>query len=179
MPEKVMAGPVESMNGVREAVCIHTSKIYDSCRDKDCIEDLRFYPKLEYVDVLNHALSVKGGKADLLYVYVDVEPVNFNRGFYTVDMRFFYSVKLQAYTSCPNPVTVEGLCVFDKRALLFGSEGTAKIFSSNFRGEEPDIQQLRRSNLPTAVVEAMAHNMTNIKISRSVQAGDFLSTMRK
>lgn len=76
---------------------------------KDCIEDLRFYPKLQYVDVINRALSVKGGSADLLYVYVDVEPVNFNRGFYTVDMRFFYAVTLQAYTSCPAPVTVEGL----------------------------------------------------------------------
>ena len=101
MPEKVMPGPVEGTGGIREAVCVHTRKIYDSCRDKDCIEDLRFYPKLQYVDVINHALSVKGGSADLLYVYVDVEPVNFNRGFYTVDMRFFYNVTLQAYTQLP------------------------------------------------------------------------------
>ena len=146
---------MEDACGVREAVCIHTRKIYDSCRDKDCIEDLRFYPKLQYVDVINRALSVKGGTADLLYVYVDVEPVNFNRGFYTVDMRFFYSVTLQAYTSCPAPVTVEGLCVFDKRAILFGSEGSAKIFSSKYRSGEPDIPMLRRSNLPEAVVEAV------------------------
>ena len=155
MPEKVVPGPVEDAAGVREAVCIHTRKIYDSCRDKDCIEDLRFYPKLQYVDVINRALSVKGGTADLLYVYVDVEPVNFNRGFYTVDMRFFYSVTLQAYTSCPAPVTVEGLCVFDKRAILFGSEGSAKIFSSKYRSGEPDIPMLRRSNLPEAVVDVI------------------------
>ena len=130
MPEKVMPGPVEDSCGIREAVCIHTRKIFDSCRDKDCIEDLRFYPKLQCVDIINRALSVKGGSAKLLYVYVDVEPVSFNRGFYTVDMRFFYHVTLQAYLSCPVPVTVEGLCVFDKRAILFGSEGNAKIFSS-------------------------------------------------
>ena len=67
MPEKVMPGPVEDASGIREAVCIHTRKIYDSCRDKDCIEDLRFYPKLQYVDVINRALSVKGGCAHLLY----------------------------------------------------------------------------------------------------------------
>ena len=155
MPEKVMPGPVEGTGGIREAVCVHTRKIYDSCRDKDCIEDLRFYPKLQYVDVINHALSVKGGSADLLYVYVDVEPVNFNRGFYTVDMRFFYNVTLQAYTSCPAPVTVEGLCVFDKRAILFGSEGSAKIFSSDTVLDDLDIPGCRRSNLPTAVVEAV------------------------
>ena len=107
MPEKVMPGPVEDSCGIREAVCIHTRKIFDSCRDKDCIEDLRFYPKLQCVDIINRALSVKGGSAKLLYVYVDVEPVSFNRGFYTVDMRFFYHVTLQAYLSCPVPVTVK------------------------------------------------------------------------
>ena len=101
MPEKIVPGPVEGPGGIREAVCIHTRKIYDSCRDKDCIEDLRFYPKAQYVDVINRALSVKGGSAKLLYVYVDVEPVSFNRGFYSVDMRFFYSVTLQP-SCCPN-----------------------------------------------------------------------------
>ena len=155
MPDKIMPGPVSDNSGVREAVCIHTRKIYDSCRDKDCAEDLRFYPKMQYVDVINRALSVKGGSAKLLYVYVDVEPVNFNRGFFTVDMRFFYDVKLQAYLSCPAPVTVEGLCVFDKRAILFGSEGNAKIFSSRVRSGEPDIQQMRQANSPIAVVEAV------------------------
>ena len=144
MPDKVMPGPISDCDGVREAVCIHTRKIYDSCRDKDCVEDLRFYPKMQYVDVINHALSVKGGTARLLYVYVDVEPVSFNRGFFTVDMRFFYAVNLQAYLSCPAPVTVEGLCVFDKRVILFGSEGNAKIFSSEMRTGEPDIQMMRR-----------------------------------
>ena len=157
MPDKVVPGPVEDSRGIREAVCIHTRKIYDSCRDKDCIEDLRFYPKLQYVDIVNRALSVKGGSARLLHVYVDVEPVTFNRGFYTVDMRFFYAVTLHAYLSGPMPVTVEGLCVFDKRAILFGSEGNAKIFSSELRVGEPDPQMMCRSNLPVAVVEITAH----------------------
>ena len=165
MNERVVPGPVQDSCGIREAVCIHTKKIYDSCRDKDCIEDLRFYPKLQYVDVINHALSVKGGSADLLYVYVDVEPVNFNRGFYTVDMRFFYNVTLQAYTSCPAPVTVEGLCVFDKRAILFGSEGNAKIFSSDTAFDELDIPGRMRTNLPIAVVEAVDPIVLDTKVT--------------
>ena len=155
MPDKVVPGPVDGCSGIREAVCIHTRKIFDACRDKDCLEDLRFYPKKQYVDVINRALSVKGGTAKLLYVYVDVEPVNFNRGFYSVDMRFFYSVTLQACLSSPVPVTVEGLCVFDKRAILFGSEGSAKIFSSRAHTGEPDPQMMEKSNLPVAVVEAV------------------------
>jgi len=155
MPDKVMPGPVEDLSGIREAVCIHTRKVMDSCRDKDCIEDLRFYPKKQCVDIINRALSVKGGSAQLLYVYVDVEPVSFNRGFYTVDMRFFYHVTLQAYLSSPAPVSVEGLCVFDKRVILYGGEGSAKIFSSRLSVGEPDMQELRRTNSPIGVVEAV------------------------
>ena len=155
MADKVMPGPVSDASGIREAVCIHTRKIYDSCRDKDCIEDLRFYPKMQYVDVINRALNIKGGSAKLLHVYVDVEPVSFNRGFFTVDLRFFYAVTLQVYLSSPVPVSVEGLCVFDKRVILFGSEGNAKIFSSQLSAGEPDFQALRRANAPVAVVEAV------------------------
>ena len=44
MADKVVPGPVEGSAAVREAVCIHTRKIFDSCRDKDCVEDLRVYP---------------------------------------------------------------------------------------------------------------------------------------
>ena len=155
MSERVLPGPIEDMRGVREAVCIHTRKIYDSCRDKDCIEDLRFYPQCRCADVINRAMSVKGGSAKLLHVYVDVEPVSFHRGFYTVDMRFFYHVTLQAYLSSPIPVTVEGLCVFDKRTILYGSEGAARIFSSQTRIDGPDIQMMQKNNLPIAVVEAV------------------------
>ena len=137
-------GPINNCCGdYREAVCVHTKKIYDSCRDKDCIEDLRFYPSVCGQEVLDRAVTIKGGKAELLYTYIDVEPVVFNRGFYTVDMRFFYRVTLNAYCSCPRPVEVEGLCVFDKRVILFGSEGNAKIFSSKVRVDGLDRPLLR------------------------------------
>ena len=44
MPENLMPGPVCDLSSVRESVCVHTRKIFDSCRDNDCVEDLRFYP---------------------------------------------------------------------------------------------------------------------------------------
>ena len=156
MPEKVVPGPVQDATCIREAVCIHTKKIYDSCKDKDCIEDLRFYPTVCGQEVLDRAASIKGGSAELLYTYIDVEPVVFNRGFFTVDMRFFYRVTLNAYCSSSRPVEVEGLCVFDKRIILFGSEGNAKIFSSKVRVDGMDRQLLEQSNMPIAVVEVTA-----------------------
>ena len=106
MPEN---GMVCDLSSVRESVCIHTRKIFDSCRDKDCVEDLRFYPTASAMELLSGCQMVRGGTAELLYVYTDVEPVTFNRGFYSIDMRFFYRVTLQVGTGTPRCAGAEGL----------------------------------------------------------------------
>ncbi len=153
MADKVVAGPVSGANGVREAVCINTKKIYSSCRDKDCIEDLRFYPTTSAQSVLSTAQGLRGGSAELLYTFVDVEPVNFNRGYYTVDMRFFYRIVLQALMNGSTRYTeIEGLATFDKRVVLFGSESGAKIYSSRPVANAPDMPLDLTANLPIAVV---------------------------
>jgi len=164
MPELLTPGPVDENTGIREAVCIHTKKIFDSCRDKDCIEDLRLYPTKASQAILDRAISVKAGRAELLCTYIDVEPVGFNRGFYTVDIRYFYRVTADAFVGANRPMPICGLAVFDKRAILFGSEGTAKIFSSETVIDGPDGQNLLRTNLPTAVVEAVDPIILNLKL---------------
>ena len=164
MPEKVVPGPVQDSACIREAVCIHTKKIFDSCRDKDCIEDLRFYPTQSSQCAIDRAISVKAGKAELLYVYIDVEPVGFNRGFFTVDVRYFYRVTADAFVGAARPVEISGLCVFDKRVILFGSEGNAKVFTSQTSLESLGEQELRCTNLPTAVVEAVDPIILGMKL---------------
>ena len=119
------------------------------------MEDLRFYPTTAAQEVLSTSQMIKGGTAELLYIYTDVEPVTFNRGFYSIDMRFFYRVTLQVCTGTPRCAEAEGLCVFDKRCILFGSEGNAKIFSSDTAFDELDVPNRMRTNLPIAVVEAV------------------------
>ncbi|MGM9661931.1 MAG: hypothetical protein ACI3WR_02430 [Oscillospiraceae bacterium] len=152
----VVPGPItEETEGVREAVCIHTRKVMDSCRDKDCLEDLRFYPTQASAEVLANALTLKGGCCELLRVYVNVEPVCYNRGYYTIDMRYFYRVTLQAYQSTSARGTeVEGLCVFDKRCVLFGSGGGSKVFTSHDGCCDPS-EGASGAAAPLAVVEAV------------------------
>ena len=164
MPELTAPGPVAENAGIREAVCIHTKKIYDSCRDKDCIEDLRLYPTKSSQSAIDRAISIKAGKAELLYAYIDVEPVGFNRGFYTVDVRYFYRITGDAFVGASRPVPICGLAVFDKRAILFGSEGTAKVFSSEAVFDGLDEQNLLKSNMPTAVVEAVDPIILSMKL---------------
>ena len=165
MPENLMPGPVCDLSSVRESVCVHTRKIFDSCRDKDCVEDLRFYPTAAAQEVLRTSQMIKGGTAELLYIYTDVEQVTFNRGFYSIDMRFFYRVTLQVCTGTPRYTEAEGLCVFDKRCILFGSEGSAKIFSSDTALDELDIPGRMRTDLPIAVVEAVDPIVLDTKVT--------------
>lgn len=155
MADKVTAGPISSANGVREAVCIHTEKIFSSCRDKDCIEDLLFYPTVSAQSVIDASQSIRGGRVELLYTGVNVEPVSFNRGFFTVDMRFFYRVILQAVNNGLRATEVEGLAVFDKRVMLFGGERRAKVFSSAQTELDALAPLGSTANLPTAIVEAV------------------------
>lgn len=158
MPEKVVPGPVCDERSIREAVCIHTKKIFDSCKDRDCVEDLRVYPTRCSQEIIDRAQSVKAKCAELMYAYIDVEPVTFNRGFYTVDVRFFYRVTADAFIGAARPVEICGLAVFDKRAVLFGSDGGAKVFSSQVGESGNEVQCLPRTGVPTAVVEVTAYN---------------------
>ncbi len=170
MPEKVQSGlsgpvgPVVEDHKFKEAVCIHTKKIYDACRDKDCLEDMRVFPTRRSQCIIDKAINVKCRRAELLWVYIDVESVPFNRGFYTVDVKYFYRIVADAFTGVGKPTEVTGLCTFDKRVILFGSEGNAKIFSSKTSLGTTDEQVMRAANLPTAVVEVVDPICLNVKL---------------
>lgn len=164
MPEKVVPGPICEERSIREAVCVHTKKIFDSCKDRDCVEDLRVYPTRCSQELIDRAQSVKAGCAELLYAYINVEPVTFNRGFYTVDVRYFYRITASAFVGAARPVEICGLAVFDKRAVLFGSEGSAKVFSSRPGGDGRMPSCLPETNTPTAVVEAVDPLILDMKL---------------
>lgn len=164
MPPTVTPGPVQESACVREAVCVHTKKIFDSCRDKDCIEDLRVYPTCSSLPILASALSVRPRSCELIYVGIDVQPITFNRGYYAIDARYFYKITGEACTPMNRSVEFCGFSVFNKRVILFGSEGNAKIFTSDSPFCGPIPQGPPESNLPTAVVEAVDPIILSMKL---------------
>ena len=131
MADRVVPGPVENSARIREAVCIRTRKIFDSCKDKDCIEDLRVYPTYSSQSYIENAFSVRPRCARLLYADVNVEALSFNRGYYTVDVTYYYQITGE---TSPGNNPISGLAVFDKRVMLFGSEGCVKSFESTDTG---------------------------------------------
>ena len=141
--------------GFKESVCIHTDKIYDSCRDKDCLENLRVYLTAEGQCLIDRAINVKCTKAEIIWVFSDIEAVPFQRGYYSVDLNYFIKVTLSVHTGLGRPTEIEGLTTFNKRVILFGSEGNAKVFESKYKEDAFDAQLWKKTNMPSAVVEVV------------------------
>ena len=133
---------------LQQAMSIHTRKITDACRDKDCIEDLRVYLTRESQTVLDTAAAAKVRSAELIYTAIDVSPVAFHRNHYAIDLTFYYKVIADAAVGPCRPAAVCGLALFSKRAVLCGENSDAHIFRSDRPGNTGDT-------LPTAVVEVL------------------------
>jgi hypothetical protein len=175
--DKVVAGLITpaDLAKVREAVCVQVEKIYDSCKEKDCIEDARviFRCPEKVQRVINAAINVKCAGAEVLDVFADVEEVPFKKGFFTVDVKFFIRVSLNFFVPngngpvCTKIIPIDGLVVFDKKIILFGSEGSVKIFKSQFvEGglDKPIKSRLQQDNRPISKVEVAEPICLNARI---------------
>ena len=147
-----------------QAMAIHTKKITDACRDKDCIEDLRVYLSAASQNTLDCAAGARVRCADLVYAYIDVEPVAFDRNHYCVDVTFYYRILADAIVGAARPAPLTGLAVFSKRAVLCGEDSAAHIFTSQTRLDGPDGITRLSANHPTAVVEVLDPMILSSKV---------------
>lgn len=174
--DKVLPGEIseKDLHKIKEAVCIQVEKIYDSCKEKDCIENARVFfrnpGKVQWL--INNAINVKVKDAEVVKVFADVEEVPFKRGFFTVDVKYFIKLNIEFFTTKPNGginvTQVPGLIAFDKKVILFGSEGNVKIFKSQFSdscSNTPVHSALEQTNLPIAKVEVAEPISLNAKIA--------------
>ncbi len=149
---------------LNQAMSIHTRKITDACRDKDCIEDLRVYLTTGSQTTLDTAAGAKVRSAQLLYTYIDVEPVAFDRNHYCIDVTFYYQILADALVGAINPAPLYGLAVFTKRAILCGEDSRAHIYRSDTRLGEADGLTRLLTNRPTAVVEVLDPMVLSSKV---------------
>lgn len=150
----------------KEAVCIDAGRVYDSCCDRDCVTDMKCYFSQADQTLVNDAVSVRIRSAKVIDVSIDVEPVTFNRGFYSCDLTFFFMVDLDLF-SAPHtaPTAVSGLCFYTKKAILYGSEGNVKTFSSEFASEETGDVCPTGGNSPKCVVQCVDPIALSARIS--------------
>jgi len=148
----------------QQNMSIHTRKITDSCRDKDCIEDLRVYLTKGSQTLLDTAAGARVRCGELLYTYIDVEPVAFDRNRYCIDVTFYYRILADATIGAGRPAALYGLAVFTKRAVLCGEDSQAHIYRSDTRLCQSDGVTRYSANRPTAVVEVLDPMVLSSKV---------------
>jgi len=168
MPERTMNN-FSGNHCFKDSVCIDCNKIMDSCRDKDCLENLKVFLTDYSQEIVDHATSIRCKDAEIIWTHVTVEPVPFNRGFYQIDIRFFFKLTFEACVCLGKAQEIEGIAVFDKCVILFGSEGNISIFKSDPAANNfcsmPDFNPENvRNNLPIAVVEVVDPVCLGVKI---------------
>ncbi|NLM28270.1 MAG: hypothetical protein GX211_08900 [Clostridiaceae bacterium] len=178
--EQVVAGLIdgEDICKLREAVCVQVEKVYDHCREKDCIEDA----VVDFVEdvqcLIDKAVKVRVKEAEVVKVLADLDDVPFKRGFFTVNVRYKIKVKVEfCYRDQINNLVSSdpkvGFVWFAKTVILFGSEGQVKVFSSTDPEFCPSADgcdgcgsMIQQDNKPTVKVEVAEPLVLNARIKR-------------
>lgn len=138
----------------KEAVCVDAGRVYDSCADKDCAEDMQVYFTDRDRMLIDHATGIRTKGAEVLTTCIDVEALPFNRGYYSCDLTFYFEITLEVYSGHGVPTnTVCGVATFSKKVILYGGEGGVKVFRSEFCPEAHDRQEMPTRNMPRCTVQ--------------------------
>ncbi len=151
-------------------VCIDTKRILDCCRDRDCFENVRVYLTSFGEDVLSNAANVRTRSAKLIWAYVGVDQVPFNRGFYQITVRYYIKVECEACLGIGKSQTFCGIAVLEKDVILYGGEGRVISYSSSPNNNYCCIGDINTvsANDPIAVVETVEPIVLGTKIVDNV-----------
>ncbi len=144
----------------KEAVCVDVMRVFDSCSSQECLEDLEFAFECTDQEVIDRSDYIKAKCIDVVSVAFAVDPVPFNKGFYTVDVTYNFKAEIEAHSSERKaPAIVFGKSSFSKKVILFGSDGNTQRFVSDGKPSCRYISQTSgctcccdNATLPTAAV---------------------------
>ena len=155
----------------RGTVCIDTMRVLDCCRDRDCFEDTRVYLSQEGENIINNATGVRLKCAKLIWAYVGVDDIPFNRGFYRVTVRYYIKVEGEGCMGIGKSQCFTGIAVLEKEVVLYGGEGTLVSYSSSPENNYCNIGNLDTvsDNSPTAIVETVEPIILGQKIGECCQ----------
>ncbi len=152
----------------RENVCIDTKRILDSCRDKDCYEDVRVYLSDCGQSMIEKTNNLRVKEAKIACCQIGLDPVPFHCGFYQVTIRFYVKLCMEGCVSMGRPQDFCGIAVTEKKVILYGSEGNVNIFHSD--PEQSGFcscaaNQKAEHNLPMAVCEVADPVVLDLKVA--------------
>ncbi len=165
MPDPRFSGPGGNA-GAREIYGIETNRILDACRDRDCFEDTPVTLTAIGKDLIANTGNVRVKCATITGTNITTDPVQFNRGFYTVDVKLYVTCLCEACLPQGQAQEFEGVAVLEKRVVLFGGESNVSVFRSNHSGGFCSLPQpvTSTSGDPEAVVEVLEPIVLGAKV---------------
>lgn len=150
--------PCTTAGTTRETVCIETDRVLDSCRDRDCFENVRVYLSCFGNEILERTGAIRAKSACIVWTYIGIDPIQFNRGFYAVTIRFYVKLTFEACIGGGRSQDLDGIAVLEKRVILYGGESNVSVFKSHGLGEgfcSMPKPECPTHNVPTAIVEVV------------------------
>ncbi|MBQ9099710.1 MAG: hypothetical protein IJY50_09825 [Clostridia bacterium] len=117
-------------SGASESFGIEASRILDACRDRDCFENVRVFLTAVGEDLITRTNNVRVKCAKLCGANITTDPIQFNRGFYSVSIRFYITLTFEVCVPMGQSQEFEGVAVLEKRVVLFGGESCVSVFRS-------------------------------------------------
>lgn len=149
----------------QDAVPVKVNRVFDSCSDKDCLTGV--VVRLEGCELPPHCAFVKIKCVSIRDVCISVEPVPFNRGFYSIDLTYTFDVDLLASDrACEPGMPLRGTATATKTCILYGSESATKTFTSSGESTGHTNSCCNIVNLPVASVQVVDPVVLEAKIGR-------------
>jgi len=113
-----------------DVIPVKVNQVFDSCSDKDCLNNLTV--SLSSCEIPNNTTMVKAKCVWVENSTLNVEPINFHKGFYTIDIAYKFGVELYCYEkSCEFPTRLTGHIYANKNCVLYGGEMNTVAYSSD------------------------------------------------
>lgn len=121
-------------NCFKEAVCIEVQRVFDSCSDRDCIYELPVTLTEDSPEITDEMNIVRTRCVEVEATCISVDSVPFKSGYYSVDITYKFKITAEAFTKTfcqPQSGTfLCGTAMWNKRVILYGGEGSSKVFTS-------------------------------------------------
>ncbi len=157
----------EKNNCFKEAVCIEVPRVFDSCSDRDCIYELPVTLSEDSPEITDEMNIVRTRCVEVEATCISVDSVPFKSGYYSVDITYRFKITAEAFskTFCqPQSGTLLcGTALWNKRVILYGGEGNAKVFTSedDFTPKPPEpcdcsfCNNNSKSGMPKATIHVV------------------------
>ena len=113
--------------------------------------------------VLESATSVRPGSAQLIWVYVDVDSVPFNKGFLHRGRGMLPHHGRGFPPASASRRSLRAFRPIPKRVILYGSEGAMRTFVSTINPEPTDTREPENFTMPIGVVETVEPILLSVK----------------